>query len=316
LPTYSEDVLEWLNNSPFSLPVLAEKMRETLHNSAKNVGLGHQVFSRPLVGQRNPIEKTLDSILAEIGDESKYVEYWARQEWRSIEAHADVDEFLAKKQDVAANNNSSDFRYPTNGHVLYLKVGSAVRGPTCVFPGRRSGKDLLLNPLSGSEKSGDIELVTIPAVPGRLLRFEGDSLHAVPRPANLWLLKFVKGAPQYEPEEEWGRSVVLFNTWDGPPLDVVPIDSSTSDDDSSGVCNELSEWGETYVLPKSASEDVCKDDERDADSRVPAKIWLLGNLRRRGHPLRTLKLFAPPNLSDALQESTTVTRVVLDNNDG
>lgn len=291
--------------------VLTEEMCENLHDAARKVGLGHRAFSRPLVGAPPSIESTLDSVLSEIGDESKYVEYWGRQEWRSIEAHADVDEFLAKSQDAAGNNNSSDFRYPTNGHVLYLKVGSAVRGPTCVFPGRRSGKDLLL---SDVEKTVGVDLVTVPAVPGRLLRFEGDSLHAVPRPTDLWLLKFVQGAAKYEPEEEWGRSVILFNTWAKPPLDV-PMDSATDDDDRTGGCNERSEWIEAYSPIAPESGEVCSD-EGTQENRVPAKIWLLGNLRRRGHPMRTLKLFAPPSLSDALQESTKVTRIVLDNEGG
>jgi hypothetical protein len=153
--------------------------------------------------------------------------------------------------------------------------------------------------VSGSEKSGSVELVTIPAVPGRLLRFEGDSLHAVPRPANLWLLKFVQGAANYEPEEEWGRSVILFNTWDEPPLDV-PTDSPKTDDDSTGPCSERSEWSQTYATEYSAIEEVCIDED-ETDSKVPA------------NPLRTLKLFAPPNLSDALQETTKVTRVLLSN---
>lgn len=55
--------------------------------------------------------------------------------------------------------------------------------------------------------------LTVPAKPGRLFRFNGTYLHAVPRPTNFWFLLFVKGAPQYDPPEELGRSVVLFNTW-------------------------------------------------------------------------------------------------------
>lgn len=269
-----------------------------LHLAAKQGGLGHRAFSRPFAGQLGIIEKTLDSILSEMGDEAGFVEYWTRQEWRSIEAHADVDEFLAKNHDVEGSTNSSDFRYPTNGHVLYLQVGSEVKGPTCVFPDRRSGSELL---------SGDpVELVVVPAVPGRLLRFGGDYLHAVPRPANLWLLKFVQGAPKYEPEEEFGRSVILFNTWTTPPLDVpldVPIEADGAQE---GNTNEISEWKMSDSLDHSDGETTC-DLDGDRES-ISAKIWLLGNLRRRGHPMRTLKLNAPARLAEALHESEKPTR--------
>ena len=261
---------------------------------------------------RNTIERAVNEILSQIGDGSKYVEYWTRQQWRSIEAHADVDEFLAKHQDAAGNTNSSDFRYPTYGHVLYLKIGSEVRAPTCVFRGRRSGKDLLSSDLDGIMKS-DVELVTVPAVNGRLLRFSGDALHSVPRPADLWLLKFVQGAAKYDPEEDWGRSVILFNTWGSPPMDV-PINSENDDEEltrgAAGSCNEKSEWVDTYGLDQNLNNETCYD-QSQTDSRLAAKIWLLGNLRRRGHHMRTLKLSAPSNLKEALHEDTKVTRLFL-----
>jgi len=126
--------------------VLPKPARDILHSAASKSGLGHKVFKRPLVNPSDSpiIERALDSILSELGDvadenNKQYVEYWTRQEWRHIEAHADVDENFAKEQDaIVANGGSlpdqSPFRYPKNGHVLYLKVGSNVRGPTCIFP--------------------------------------------------------------------------------------------------------------------------------------------------------------------------------------
>lgn len=60
-----------------------------------------------------------------------------------------------------------------------------------VFTGVHSGGDLV--------RPESFELSVVPAVPGRLLRFKGDLLHAVPRPTDVWLLPFVKGAPQFEP---------------------------------------------------------------------------------------------------------------------
>lgn len=311
------------------------------------MGLGHRIFTRPPSSDPKtktytPIEQALDAILSELGDASTVVEYWTRQEWRSIEAHADVDEFLAKRQDAdgvveSTSTSSPDFRYPNSGHVLYLKVGSQVRGPTCLFPGRRSGGDLLLAPTStATTKSSSpkddtttttptgIELVTVPAVNGRLLRFEGDTLHAVPRPADLWLLKYVQGAPQYEPEEEWGRSVILFNTWDEAPLDVPrhskeeeslddedeELSTCASKDDSIKTVPSRESWALTFEAVVHDSP-VEERNDGDAEETVSAKIWLLGNARRRAHAMRTLKLSAPARLVDALQSPTQVSHMML-----
>ena len=100
----------------------------TLHESAKAVGLGHRAFARPLKadGIYNPIERALDKILLEMdgdgnGNDNTYVEYWARQEWRSIEAHADVDEFRAKEEDSSSEAPAiaalgpDGYRYPKFG---------------------------------------------------------------------------------------------------------------------------------------------------------------------------------------------------------
>ena len=296
----------------FQFKVIASQVQTNLHHSAKKGGLGHKTFSRPLDKADNTIERTLDALLSTLGDNSPYVEYWTRQEWRSIEAHADVDEFLAKNQDAAGQNDHTDFRYPTNGHVLYLHVGSSVRGPTCVFPGRRSGRDLLTT--ADENESPNVDLVIVPAVPGRLLRFEGNYFHAVPRPTDLWLLKFVQGAAQFEPEEEWGRSVILFNTWDDPPLDV-PLNAIVEDESclarTVDLCNPKLEWKEIYNFTEKNGDGGMASSNAQNNDRVSAKIWLLGNLRRRGHEMRTLKLSSPSNLSVALHETSTLTHLLL-----
>jgi hypothetical protein len=300
----------------------------------------------------------LDKILTELDDNSPYVEYWSRQEWRNIEAHADIDEFLAKAQDADASRSdySSDnikaaapFRYPDHGHVLYLQVGSNVRGPTCIFPKRSSGGDLL-RPINININGGHVlndgqvvdnsvrnvvELVTVPAVPGRLVRFEGKDLHAVPRPTDLWLLKFVQGAPKYEPEVEWGRSVILFNTWSQQPPQNVPLSSlyaaSSSTTKNSGDSKETlelhsysigeqrSKWTHTFSLVEQQQQDnsttTCSSTESESSTEerpLSAKVWLLGNERRRDHPMRTLKLAAPERLREALNEETKVHRLLLE----
>ncbi len=145
--------------------VIPPSSQDMLHVAASESGLGHKVFSRPIVNRdESPIiELALDAILTEMeqgGGEGlagvnsmemsndnnvdvvpkQYVEYWTRQEFRHIEAHADVDEHLAKEHDASIANGemtsstSPPYRYPENGHVLYLKVGSEVQGPTCIFP--------------------------------------------------------------------------------------------------------------------------------------------------------------------------------------
>ena len=282
--------------------VLSTDSQQCLHRVCSQQGSSqHYLFSRPLAKEnQNVLERSIDSILTELGDESTYVEYWTRQEWRSIEAHADVDEFLAKKEDAEGKGTVTSFRYPVNGHVLYLQKGSQVRGPTCVFPGRRSGGELL-------REGNDIEVVTVPAVPGRLLRFRGDYLHAVPRPTDLWFLKFIQGANKYDPEEEWGRSVVLFNTWgEDSPSDVTVNTDYTTGEKECG-CEPNSEWSESYILKQSEKScQVIKD-----DGMIGAKIWLLGNERRRDHPMRTLKLLAPEDLRVALSKESAVSRYSL-----
>lgn len=354
--------------------VLPPNILLDLHKEATKIGLGHKAFTRmssnvglsELNNHQRPrplIELVLDQILNELGDDStndsdgmnnttQYVEYWTRQEWRHIEAHADVDELLAKREDKDAaemggssqSHSSPPFRYPSNGHVLYLKVGDEVRGPTCLFPGRSSGGDLLkseeeMASIEGSSSSssnkGAIDLVAVPAVEGRLLRFDGSTLHAVPRPADLWFLPFVRGSPAFTPEESWGRSVILFNTWYGDPPKDVPLDTAERPNENSdeGVentdsnmnennshqsyvgeeVNKFSEWDETFSFDHTSpaqNSDVCSE-EKDITYGRPAKIWLLGNERRRDYRMRTIKLNAPEETRDLLSEKNIVSRIQL-----
>mmetsp|Transcript_42969 Transcript_42969/g.104014 ORF Transcript_42969/g.104014 Transcript_42969/m.104014 type:complete len:339 (+) Transcript_42969:59-1075(+) len=294
--------------------VLSVDSRDELHKATSQLGSSHHfLFQRPIDPQKSTlIEKTLDSILTEMDDKSKYVEFWTRQEWRSIEAHADVDEMLAKSEDKEGNSMDKPFRFPMNGHVLYLQRGDEVRGPTCVFPGRQSGGDLL-TPTKGCDDDAGVELVTVPAVPGRLLRFQGDYLHAVPRPYDLWFRSFIQGAPSYSPEETWGRSVILFNTWgDHPPLDVKSR-SAVADDEvvsSHPLCEPQSAWIDAYDETEAKADGTCTN----ADSEikyVKTKIWLLGNERRRSHQMRTLPLMAPESLPATLEEESAVRRTIL-----
>lgn len=269
------NILVWDN-------VLGSQIRQDLHQLAAEVGLGHRVFRRSQTS--NLIERTLDAVLKEIGDGEEFVEYWSRQEWRHIEAHADVDENLAKEWD---RTGDSGYRYPKKGHVLYLQVGSDVRGPTCVFDCSTGGD------LAGREQ---VNVATVPAVEGRLLRFEGSLLHAVPRPTDLWFLSYVKGSPDFEPKEVWGRSVILFNTWSHPPTDLSMNDANCPDDQSGNdmLCNKMDEWQQQMI----------ENFSENGEGNATARVWLLGNQRRRHHLYRTVKLSAPGALRSMLHEKT------------
>jgi len=301
--------------------VLPKEGCDELHQIASKIGLGHRVFARPVkdTAARSNLELTIHNILSELGDEptrsdndQQYVEYWTRQEWRHIEAHADVDENLAKEQD-REKSEDEPFRYPRHGHVLYLKIGSEVKGPTCVFPDHSSGGDLYkeFQPPSDTMSAG-VDLISVPAKDGRLLRFHGSALHAVPRPTDIWFLPFVRGAPEYLPEEQWGRSVVLFNTWYGEPPKNVPMDDKwDKSPESMTQVNGFLEWDEVYSLKGDKSSSTIEETESCVGRSKKAKVWLLGNERRRSFPMRTISLPATEQVRDVLFHSSKVKQVKL-----
>jgi len=305
-----------------------------LHKQAAQRGLGHHIFKRAKnrndqdSGLNSPIEQALDDLLTQLNDTSPIVEYWSRQEWKHIEAHADIDELLVRQQQHhQIPMKELSFRHPKNGHVLYLQVGFSVHGPTCLFPTCQFGGDLVRN-------ADQIPVVTVPAVPSRLLRFQGDFLHAVPRPFDIWFRKFVVGVGETEPIEQWGRSVILFNTWEeehGGPLDVSTINLEKemtfcfNDRDEaqaiSAICqnldyvnaNDIKMWKEMKILQNSnlSSEDGCVDEA--IPNYSPAKIWLLGDYPRRKSQSRTVKVAAPEQqMRNALEERSQVYETILE----
>lgn len=267
--------------------VMTSDSCKALHEFASRVGLSHRIFSRNNEEPLSRLEQALDSILTEIGDDSSAVEYWCRQEWKSIEAHADVDERLAIEEQT--------YRHPQNGHVLYLQVGSQVRGPTCIFPQCSFGGELLTE----SNDEGKVELITVPAVEGRLLRFEGSLLHAVPRPADLWLLPFTQMGLR-EPEEDWGRSVVLFNTWpDNPPRGVEPS-AFEKPADKIDCCSVFKEWETVKIEDRT----LLFGDNSESQK---CKIWLLGDMSRRAYANRNVQMRSDTGLKETLEQQHTPT---------
>ena len=196
------------------------------HNERTNDG--SSIFLRPPhnVKPLTPIEHAIDSALTEMGDNTMRVEFWSREEYMNIDTHADIDERMLEEE--------GRVRCPEMSHILYLQVKKGLRGPTCVFPNEKNGWGLN----EGDEK----DLVIVPAVEGRILRFPGSAMHGVPKPPHRWLLsrdeeKSLRDEEKCcdeEDDDEWNdddefedefedeeieRSVLLFNTWpdDEPP---------------------------------------------------------------------------------------------------
>ena len=171
------------------------------------------------------------------------------EEWKSIEAHRDVDETLCLSRKHAGSPLGVQ-RCPNNGHVLYVDVEDDVRGPTCVWVEEPPPDDFKLA-ATAEEADGRAgpprelqSMVVVPCRAGRLLRFSGEAIHAVPRPSCEWLKddddaeqdgKAVAAAQEEDDDDEKRvggviplgppptlpskrRAVVLFNTWNVPPL--------------------------------------------------------------------------------------------------
>jgi len=258
-----------------------------LHRSASARGLGHALYTRAH-GPRLPLEHAFESYLASIGDGAPVVEYWSRQEWRHIEAHRDVDEALAA--------GGGPQRCPEHGHVMYLRVGEKVRGPTCVWePG---------------DSSSFGALTSVPAVEGRVLRFAGDLQHAVPRPMDVWLSPFT--VSQSGRAEDFVRSVVLFNTWpdaSAPPLNVEcdeALHDFGAEVSARWLARPRSEWraAALHAPPPTTTRDGAPP------PTTTMKLWLLGDTARRAQRDRTLKLAVDGQaVAAALAETRHCTRV-------
>ena len=248
-----------------------------LHAACTSRGLGHSLFHRGT--PRSPVEAAVDSFLDELGDRAPFIEYWSRQEWKHIEAHADIDE----KRGAAGDE---PYRFPSNAHVAYLAVGQRVQGPTCIW--------------EAADASEFGAMTVVPAVEGRVLRFDGRMQHAVPRPADVWLAPFVIN--QAGPPADFVRSVCLFNTWHEPPLGVTCEEVPDVGDELSAVrCAPRSDWSEAPIRETPPS---------DKDATAIMKVWLLGDKARRQRIERTrpLRVYSEQTLT-ALQEPRQVTRL-------
>ena len=215
-------------------PSTCEMLHYLAEEHNERTGDGSSFFTRPPNNEKplTPIEHAIDSALIEMGDKTKRVEYWSRDEYMNIDAHADIDEAFLEDEGTV--------RCPLVGHVLYLQVKRGLHAPTCVFPNEKLGWGL--NEAAAAEAETDSvekELVIVPAVEGRILRFQGSAMHSVPNPTHRWLLSKQEESQlrkedaicdeddgddgddwseeddiyEDEEDEEIERSVLLFNTW-------------------------------------------------------------------------------------------------------
>lgn len=251
----------------------------------------------------NYIEQVIDCILHELysSNHEFMVEYWVKQQWHHTLAHADIDETLLERD--------KKLRHPIKGHVLYLDKGRHVNGPTVVFSNITRGGELMYTP--------EQEMLIVPFVKGRLLQFDGNLLHAVPRPANLWIRPLDSHEPMHhhEPPTDYGRSVVLFNLWEEPApvgLEVTNHSTShgketvvvTSDANDSLLCNPKSEWQNAPI----ASDWEGSLWDFIFQNRMKFQLPLMGNEIRRGTKEFTLQLKASSLVEQALLDSAVDAR--------
>jgi hypothetical protein len=275
------------------------------------------------------IETVLSDIIHEmirlnrtrLGEDSSrpayYVEYWTRHVWTHIVPHADMDEGYYWRQFNSMGEDEQQqspiqMRYPEFGHVLYLQVGSEVSGPTTVFTNASSGGDILRNyPTVARDIDAKLVdentlaatmpsshgLIVVPAVPRRLLQFRGDLLHAVPRPADIWLTtsasqrnKALLQSRQHDPVSEFGRSVLLFNVYpakDGKLTKHVKVrqrietsteSTPTSLDQRPGcLCNNHTDWVPVSIDNTSLSSiDSDSATSKTTRTTVPPKVESVG----------------------------------------
>ncbi|KAJ1454317.1 hypothetical protein M885DRAFT_522170 [Pelagophyceae sp. CCMP2097] len=224
------------------------------------------------------LERAVDSFLDAVGDASPFVEWWWRTDWRPVSAHVDVDEEAAKL---------GTLKSPRQAHVLYLKVGDQVRGPTVVFA----------TDSPAGVANGVSRLVSVPPVEGRVLRFDGDLLHAVPRPAAAWAADARNAQPEALTPDAYTRSVLLFNTWAAPPLDV-PLSSAAFDAANGSIlARPRGDW--RLCAPQSV-------DGAAAMVQVRLAVPMLGACALRRGRAPVMLLDSPAGVLEALASESNV----------
>jgi hypothetical protein len=301
--------------------------------------------TKPLTPLENFIDSVLTTLETPASADCRVVEYWSREEYMNIKAHADIDE---------NSLHYGGLDCPKASHILYLSVQDGLKGPTCIFPTEKGSWTT-----ATTDKESVVDLITIPAVPGRMVKLPGNAMHAVPCPPTRWLLKQEEehALTQREEEEEDGwedeedgeaeddktgeldddedvieRSVILFNTWsgDGPKgvkgdhTDIWPDGIGLDKDNNSEAKGLVEEWQEDYGIHAERIHCLAKSDWKEtlvykaaeeASSSSPKeqlRIPLMGDETRRGVPNETVLLQVPVGaLQDAVEQESRATQLRL-----
>ena len=263
---------------------------------------------------RTVLEAAVTSLLDELGDDSRYVEYWWRSEWKSMRAHRDVDEFVCRARRRGAYGVH---RCPDHGHVLYLDIADGARCPTCVWEEEGDARGVEED---GARRGGAPRPVhalrVVPARPRRLLRFRGDMLHAVPRPSLEWLRADDSGGggDDLGTADGLARAVLLFNTWREPPTLPPPNEPPAAGAEAAlaalattPTASPIASWIAASDLPAVSSPDSIAE-EGSALLEAP----LLGDEVRRGCASSTIAARADaPSVVAALTAADGVSTVPL-----
>jgi hypothetical protein len=98
--------------------------------------------------------------------------------------------------------------------------------------------------------------------------------HVARRTTSLRSLASSIRAPQYDPQETWGQSVILFNTWLlNPPSDVPFSETNECESEPNTVlhCNPFEEW---KLVQVTSSNETNAGNEAEPKT-LNVKIWLL-----------------------------------------
>ena len=236
----------------------------------------------------NAHEQLIGSLLEQLGDDSRYIEYWGRAVWQAVPAHSDLDE-IPLLAPLLPGGEPPHPRFPLWAHVVYLDIADGVAAPTVLWD-------------DGHSRSRHV--IVVPAVASRLLRFSGSWVHAVPKPAAEHLGEEQTEGDEVAEEARGGvlRHVLLFNSWpDAPPVgqpsrpaaevsEMAADTTANALEQSAAKAAPFEQWRPSLILRPGAARDGTSaviPAAQDAQSPTTAFVArLMGGPRRRGRSER------------------------------
>jgi len=233
----------------------------------------------------NAHEQLIESLLEQLGDQSRYIEYWGRAVWRAVPAHSDLDE-IPLLAPLLSGSEPPRPRFPLWAHVVYLDIAAGVAAPTVLWD---------------DEHSCSRHVIVVPAVASRLLRFSGSWVHAVPKPAAEHLGEQQTEADELVEEAQGGvlRHVLLFNSWpDAPPIGqpsrpaakATEIAADDALEQAAAKATPFGQWRPSEILKHRVAVDDTSAVMPAAQDVLPSTTALVARLmggpRRRGRSER------------------------------